>query len=143
MIRKVEKCDYPEIARVMMRAFKQPPWNEDWQYQRAYQRIEQLDDGKYTRCYVYILDNKIVAVLCGKLITYVDDNELMIEDFYVDPDYQRQGIGGLLMEEVSKELDDVAYLTLLTGKEFYSVDFYRKNGFIVKDSLVFMYKSLK
>ena len=77
MIREVKASDYPAIAKVMMRAFANPPWNEDWDYSRAYQRIEQLDDGKYTRCYVYEENEKIIGVLCGKLITYVNDLELM------------------------------------------------------------------
>ena len=37
MIREVKASDYPAIAKVMMRAFANPPWNEDWDYSRAYQ----------------------------------------------------------------------------------------------------------
>lgn len=143
MIRKVNCNDYDEIARVMMKAFKNPPWNETWDYHLAYQRIEQLDDGNYTRCYVLKQDDRIVGVLCGRLVTYVDTLELMIEDFYVDPDYQRQGIGSKLMNAVAEELKEVDYFTLLTGRDFYSVDFYQKNGFEIKDSLVFMYKKIE
>ena len=51
MIRSVTKNDYEEIAKLMVEAFKNPPWNEVWSYERSYQRIEQLDDGKYTRCF--------------------------------------------------------------------------------------------
>ena len=45
MIRSVTKNDYEEIAKLMVEAFKNPPWNEVWSYERSYQRIEQLDDG--------------------------------------------------------------------------------------------------
>ncbi|MDD8057412.1 MAG: GNAT family N-acetyltransferase, partial [Thomasclavelia ramosa] len=93
MIRSVTKNDYEEIAKLMVEAFKNPPWNEVWSYERSYQRIEQLDDGKYTRCFVYMLDNKIAGVVCGKLITYVNDLDFMIEDFYIDPHCQRRGLG--------------------------------------------------
>lgn len=143
MIRKVEQSDYKNIANLMIRAFKNPPWNEEWSYQRAYQRIEQLDDGKYTRCYVYLIDDKIVGVLCGKIITYVNDLELMIEDFYIDPDCQRMGLGTKLMEAVIKELPEIDGFILLTGKDFYSVDFYQKNDFVVSDNIIFMHRSLK
>lgn len=49
MIRKVTKSDYETIARLLIKAFKNPPWNEEWDYHRALQRVEQLDDGKHTR----------------------------------------------------------------------------------------------
>lgn len=143
MIRKVKGSDYPAIAKVMMRAFANPPWNENWDYARAYQRIEQLDDGKYTRCYVYVENEKIIGVLCGKLVTYVNDLELMIEDCYVDPDYQRLGIGGKLIQGVIDELNEVDAFTLLTGRGFYSVNFYLKNGFKIDNNLVLMRKELK
>lgn len=143
MIREVKASDYPAIAKVMMRAFANPPWNEDWDYSRAYQRIEQLDDGKYTRCYVYEENEKIIGVLCGKLITYVNNLELMIEDCYIDPDYQRLGIGGKLMQGVVDRLKEVDAFTLLTGQGFYSVDFYLKNGFKINNNLVLMRKELK
>lgn len=143
MIREVKASDYPAIAKVMMRAFANPPWNEDWDYSRAYQRIEQLDDGKYTRCYVYEENEKIIGVLCGKLITYVNDLELMIEDCYIDPDYQRLGIGGKLMQGVVDRLKEVDAFTLLTGQGFYSVDFYLKNDFKIDNNLVLMRKELK
>lgn len=142
MIRKVKKDDYATIAKLLIKAFKNPPWNESWDCTRAYQRIEQLDDGKYTRCYVYLVNNKIVGVICGKLVTYVSDLELMIEDFYIDPDCQRMGIGRKMMKLLEMELPEVNNLTLLTGKNFYSVDFYKKNGFIRDDNIVLMRKKL-
>ena len=101
MIRSVTKNDYEEIAKLMVEAFKNPPWNEVWSYERSYQRIEQLDDGKYTRCFVYMMK---------------------------------------ALEECLPEVDN---LILLTGREFYSADFYQKNGFKINDDMVFMVKKLK
>ena len=142
MIRKVTKSDYETIARLLIKAFKNPPWNEEWDYHRALQRVEQLDDGKHTRCYVYLIDNKIAGVICGKIVTYIKSVDLMIEDFYVDPEYQRMGIGHKMMILLEKELDEVDNFTLLTGKNFYSVNFYQKNGFSIKDEVIFMNKKL-
>ena len=115
MIRSVTKNDYEEIAKLMVEAFKNPPWNEVWSYERSYQRIEQLDDGKYT----------------------------MIEDFYIDPHCQRRGLGKKMMKALEECLPEVDNLILLTGREFYSADFYQKNGFKINDDMVFMVKKLK
>lgn len=41
--------------------------------------------------------------MCGKIVTYVEDIALMIEDFYVDPDYQRMGIGGKMLTLLEKK----------------------------------------
>lgn len=143
MIRKVNKGDYDKIAKMMIAAFKNPPWNEEWGYQRAYQRIEMLDDGKYTRCYIYELDDEIAGVVCGKFITYVNDTDFMIEDFYINPSLQRMGLGVKMMKELKEVLVEADRLTLLTGKGFYSVDFYQKNGFQISDDIVFMTSDLK
>lgn len=66
--------------------------------------------------------------MCGKIVTYVEDIALMIEDFYVDPDYQRMGIGGKMLTLLEKKVNEVDSFMLLTGKGFYSVDFYQKMG---------------
>ena len=79
MLKKIEKDDYDKVAILLIRAFKNPPWNEEWNYDRAYQRIKQLDDGNYTSCYAYLLENKIVGVVCGKIVTYVKDIDFMTE----------------------------------------------------------------
>ena len=130
MIRSVTKNDYEEIAKLMVEAFKNPPWNEVWSYERSYPRIEQLD-------------NKIAGVVCGKLITYVNDLDFMIEDFYIDPHCQRRGLGKKMMKALEECLPEVDNLILLTGREFYSADFYQKNGFKINDDMVFMVKKLK
>ena len=72
--------------------------------------------------------NTKVAVMCGKIVTYVEDIALMIEDFYVDLDYQRMGIGGKMLTLLEKKENEVDSFMLLTGKGFYSVDFYQKMG---------------
>ena len=142
MIRKVTVDDYEAIAKLLIKTFRAFPWNEEWDYYQALQRVKQSDDGKYTRCYVYLINNKIVGVMCGKIVTYVEDVVLMIEDFYVDLDYQRMGIGGKMLTLLEKEINEVDSFMLLTGKGFYSVDFYQKNGFVIQDDVVFMSKKI-
>ena len=51
----------------------------------------------------FMVDNKIAGVMCGKIVTYVKSVDLMIEDFYVDPEYQRMGIGHKMMILLEKE----------------------------------------
>ena len=48
-----------------------------------------------------------------------------------------------MMEALEECLPEVDNLTLLTGREFYSADFYQKNGFKINDDMVFMVKKLK
>lgn len=67
----------------------------------------------------------------------------MIEDFYIDPHCQRRGLGKKMMKALEECLPEVDNLILLTGREFYSADFYQKNGFKINDDMVFMVKKLK
>lgn len=43
---------------------------------------------------------------------------------------------------LEKEINEVDSFMLLTGKGFYSVDFYQKNGFVIQDDVVFMSKKI-
>lgn len=142
VFRKMKQSDFGACAKELMKAFKDAPWNENWTYEQAYTRIDELMSARVSRGYVAYDNDQVVSMLCGRITTYLDFKELWVDEFSVHPDYQRKGIGSQMMqyvrEELEKEPETISYMVLTTEKDYPSVDFYKKNGFGVDDSTVFM-----
>lgn len=134
--------DFKPCAYQLMKAFKEDPWDEDWTFEQAYTRIDEIMSARVSRGYVVYDNDMVVAMLCGRIMTYLGFKELWIDEFSVNPDYQRKGIGTKLMtfvrEELKKEKEKISYIVLNTEKGYPSVKFYEANGFKADDSLVFM-----
>lgn len=137
--------DFGLCARELMAAFKQAPWNENWTYEQAYTRIDEIMSAKVSRGYVIYERDKVISMLCGRIMTYLDFKELWIDEFSVHPNYQRRGIGGQMLEFVRSEMkkENIYCMVLNTERTYPSVKFYEKNGFKQDDSLVFMTNTFK
>ena len=71
-----------------------------------------------------------------------NNSELYIDEMFVLPENQRSGYGSMLInaaEEYVKE-HNLAGLTLCTNKYAPAPNFYRKNGFVDNEFIMFMYK---
>ena len=96
--------DYGPCAYELMAAFKEVPWNENWTYEQAYTRIEEIMSARVSRGYVIYDGDVVVSMLCGRIMTYLGFKELWVDEFSVNPKYQRQGIGTSMIEFVRKQL---------------------------------------
>ena len=133
----IEKC-----ALTLMKAFKEEPWNENWTYEQAYTRIDEIMSARVSRGYVVYDGDIVVSMLSGRIMTYLGFKELWVDEFSVHPDYQRQGIGTKMIEYVREQLkqetEKISYIVLNTERGYPSVKFYEANGFKADESLVFM-----
>ena len=80
----IEKC-----ALTLMKAFKEEPWNENWTYEQAYTRIDQIMSARVSRGYVVYDGDIVVSMLSGRIMTYLGFKELWVDEFSVHPDYLR------------------------------------------------------
>jgi len=138
----MQQKDIGNCARTLMKAFKEQPWNEDWTYEQACTRIDELMSARVSRGYVLYDGDTVVSMLCGRIMTYLDFKELWVDEFSVHPDYQRRGLGtGMLRyvrEQLRQEKEKISYIVLNTEKGYPSVKFYEANGFRADESLIFM-----
>lgn len=138
----MEQEDIKNCAYELMKAFKEEPWNENWTYEEAYTRIDEIMSARVSRGYVAYDGDTVVSMLCGRIMTYTGFKELMVDEFSVNPDYQRQGIGSKMIdyvrEEMKKENEKISYLSLNTGKGYPAVKFYESQGFKSDENIVFM-----
>ena len=142
--RKMEPDDINNCALSLMETFKEEPWNENWTYEQAYSRIEEIMSAPVSRGFVACADTAIVSMLCGRIMTYLDFKELWVDEFSVNPAFQRLGIGSKMLDFVRREVEKegISYLSLTTDKRYPSALFYEKNGFHVEENVVFMAKKV-
>ena len=145
IFRKITLEDQGEIVDLFINLYKNEPWNETWDKNIAQNKIDDFLNSNITENYcVTDMDNKIIGVLLGRRQYYIDGKELYVDEFFVDTNYQNQGIGKKFMEFIEEEMKQKEYscIILLTEKSFPSEYFYSKIGFKTKDETIFMYKGI-
>ena len=134
LFRKMNAADFPACAEELIAAFKEIPWEEAWTYDQAFDRIDEIMSARVSRGVVCMEGDKCVSMLCGRIMTYQEQKLFYIDEFSVRPDYQRQGVGSRMLaylrEELKKEPKPIIHMSLITERDFPSVAFYEKNGFV-------------
>ena len=141
--RKINTKDYKSCANALIAAFNQEPWNENWTYEQALTRIDEMMSGRVSCGYVAVDGEAVVGMLIGRIMTYLDWKEVFIDEFSVHPAYQGKNIGSDLLDFAQKQLmqEGISAFVLNTENDKPAVQFYKKNGFKIKDNLVFMAKN--
>lgn len=142
--KRLEQNEIPMCADTLIKAFREKPWNEDWSFEQAYTRLDELMSARVSRGYI-VLDNEkkiIVGMVIGRIMTYMSKKELWLDEVSIHPNYQRKGIGTRMLEyvrtELKEEFEEVSYIVLTTMRGYPSVSFYEKNGFHTDENVIFM-----
>lgn len=138
--REMHESDFSACAKVLMAAFKDEPWNENWTYEQAYRRVGDIMSIRVSKGYVACDGKEVVAMALGHMVYCPDWSQLYIDELSVHPNYQSKKIGSKLLDYVRKELkkDDVRYIILNTQVGFSAANFYEKNGFEKLDNVMMM-----
>lgn len=86
----------------------------------------------------------IVGALFAHRKTWWTNDELFVDEFYITPQRQRQGVGASLLAhaEAYAKAEGLAGLTLLTNRYLPAKDFYEKHGYRQAEHVIYMYKEL-
>ena len=141
MIRRYKNTDVDKIAIALTQTYREEPWNEAWSVELARIRMEELMSGPMSIGFVFEEDNEILGVMVGRRNTYLNGPEYFVDEFFVVPSSQKKGIGSKLISHAREELSKEGFVDIVlnTEKGYPSERFYKKNGFVQKDSLIFMY----
>lgn len=128
-LRPCIESDITSAARLMCEAYNQPPWNEEWQMERALRRISYFMSGVNTRGYAMLVERDTVGYLFGRLDVTMKGDVFYVEEIFVHPNYQRKGCGSMALGQLADELKTtgVNRIELHTISE--DISFYEKNGF--------------
>lgn len=129
-IRRMIKDDIPDLAR-LYKLF----WNEESSIQRMENLFDGLLDNKDYLILSAIENNRLVGSIMG-IICYELYGEckpfMVIENFIVDPEYRRKGIGRSLFLEIEKygTKNKCYQIILVTANNRQdAINFYIKMGF--------------
>ena len=147
--KKLEQKEISMCADTLMKAFKEEPWNENWTYEQACTRLDELMSARVSRGYIVFDPEKkvVVGMVIGRIMTYLGKKELWLDEVSIHPNYQRKGIGTKMLEYVKQELkvenEEISNIVLTTIRDFPSVRFYETNGFSIDENVIFMEGSVR
>lgn len=143
IIRKATKKDLKACAEIFRTETAKPPYNKKRTPKGALARIK--DYFKRQDIYVAITNNKIIGFINSD-IDPDTKNQAWINELWILKEYQRQGIGKKIMDEVEKIYRkkgvNIFQLVAHTGKGG-AREFYKKINYKIDNSMVFMKKRVK
>ena len=141
--KKFSRQDLDNSAKLYQEVFSEQPWNDEWiGLSQVKNYLKELIQNPVFGGYVVYHNSRLVAACLGHSRSWWSGNEFIIDEFFVSSKYQGQGIGSLLMEymENHPELSNIDSFQLLTNKDVPAKDFYRKNGFKIRNNRISMAK---
>jgi len=129
----LDKC-----AVIFVEAFRKKPWLEDWTYDQAYQRLQDLLSAQNVFAYVCLDHQEIIGMICGRQLIYLDYYELWIDELCISNQYAGRGIGSTILNFVKEECQkkQIKRIVLNTIRSYLSDVFYYKNGFKEAEDMV-------
>lgn len=144
-IRELVFDDIDACVKLLLATYNPPPWNNHWTDESGTRYLSELISNSKFIGYVVLEDDEIVGALFAHRKVWWTNDEIFIDELFINPEYQNRGYGKLLMnqvEDVSKELG-LGGVTLLTNKNHPAKLFYEKKGYAMAQDVVFMYKEVK
>lgn len=135
--------DFDNLAKLYKEVFSKQPWNDEWiKLSQVKEYLNELIKNPVFTGYVVYQNSELVAACLGHSRSWWSGNEFIIDEFFVSSNCQGKGIGTLLMDymENHPELRDVGSFQLLTNYDVPAKDFYRKNGFKIRNNRITMTK---
>ena len=140
-IEEFQSKDTLSVAPVMMSAYREAPWNEEWSLDRAKKRIDAIMQNYDSLGLVAYEGDEVVGAVLGFADPYADEDFFYISELFVKAERKKQGIGKLLLAELEKVLKakGISVMQLMSIED--NVGFYEKNQ-MLQDSVRVMYKRI-
>ena len=141
-IRKATKKDLKEIAELMKKELSKSPFNE----RDSIKNILKSLDFYYKNAEIYLIEEKrIVGVLVFQIELWWEGSVIIIQDLTVNKEFQKKGIGKLLMNFVERYAcnNNVKRIYFGTNRKSPSIKFYKKLGYKTNKDRISMSKKIK
>ena len=141
---KIQKFDIrrlDECVDLYVKTYSQEPWNESWESKNVVRDfIKNHYENNYFIGFIALFNGKIVAVSLGYKKPWIKGMEYYIDEFFVSPDYHRQGIGLKFMTAIKGDLisQNVRAIILSTEHNYPAHKFYESLGFEVLEDTILL-----
>ena len=139
----IQLCNKDNLERygeIYAKAFSGEPWNDNWKVEDAIIHVKELLESKHAYGLEYIIDGKIVGFVLGTSMLFHYGRTFEINDLAVDPQYQKNGIGKQLLEQIKNDVKEqgMTGIHLITSRDGMLPEFYQKHGFKKETEVILM-----
>ena len=142
MIEAYKNENFQKCVELFIETYNCAPWFNKWTLETAERYLQELINNKRFAGFILWRENNIIGAAFCHEKTWWNNDELYIDEFFIDPHFQRKGYGKIIFNVVEKYVEErrLSSITLLTDRKKPAFDFYNKNGMEYLENLVFMYK---
>jgi len=142
---KIESMNFREIenyAKLYMSVFNNTPWNDSWTMPTASLRIENMMRTNTFIGKALYADEKLLGLIWGQKEQFYNGMHFQIQEFCVETNRQSQGIGTVLLNELTNSLkeENITNVFLLTSRGLNTEGFYKNKGFSTSEYMILMSK---
>ncbi|MBD2537064.1 GNAT family N-acetyltransferase [Nostoc flagelliforme FACHB-838] len=143
-LQPIEHQHLKECANLFVSVFSNPPWNENWEIESAFNRLEDFYNMPWSHSVVAILEERIIGFAIGYIERWHQGNSFYLKEMCVESTKQQSGVGTKIMDVLSQNLVDkgVNKIYLLTARDSLASAFYSKCGFCNNSKIIMMSKTL-
>ena len=143
-IRPMESADLAACADILMSVYNNELWQCRWTADAALEYLSDLFQARKFVGYVALQQDEIVGSIFAREKVWWNNSEVFVEEMFVKPKFQKMGYGSMLLKEIEGYVAEkgLAGITLSTNKYAPAPLFYRKNGFLDCEHVIFMAKEM-
>ena len=140
----IVESDLQAISQLYVSVFSNPPWNEDWEFAWAYERLNWIYQSQGFAGYIALDSKQILGAIMGHAVQFKKKKGFEIVEFLVTAKYQNQGIGNQLLAQLELNLkqDNYDFTWLLTLKNTDAESFYSQRNYQRDCKIVLLNKEL-
>lgn len=139
--KEFEISNLDECTKLFLKVYSLEPWNDKWEsIEQAREYLLEFINNPVFTGYIACEDSRIIGVCLGHKRSWWGGKEYYMNEFFIDNEMQRKGIGTAFLEFIKKDLKEqgIRIIVLITGKGFPAEMFYKKNKFNQSESCIFM-----
>ncbi len=141
----IDHDDLVECSELFVSIFKDPPWNEDWNIENAFERLNDFLVSPNTIALKAEVENKIIGFLMGEIQRWDKNKVFYLKEMCVITSIQRQGVGKAMMAKLENKLTEkqVGEIFLITHRDSAPSEFYSSLEFDENPSIMVMGKRIE
>lgn len=144
MIRKMTFTDIRCCAEILCSVYNNEVWQCRWTIDTAEAYLKDYFKAEKFVGFIMEIGGRLCgAIFCHEKIWW-NNSELFIDEMFINPAFQRRGYGSELIKAAEVYIDEhgLAGFTLTTNRFSPAPEFYKKNGFINCEHILFMGKEV-
>lgn len=143
-IRKMERADINACADILCSVYNNELWQCRWSKETAAEYLSDFYNMAKFVGYVLTDGGNIIGGIFAHEKVWWNNSEVFVEEMFIKPELQRKGYGSMLLGAVEGYVKEkgLAGMTLSTNRYAPAPLFYKKNGFVDCEHVLFMAKEI-